>query len=75
MRALLARSVVRARSRVCRDRAAYLLLGRIAVDGPGRLSTLAGDLCVDLSVVSRQVAGTGRRIGCRGDGGRNEPVE
>jgi DNA-binding MarR family transcriptional regulator len=38
------------------DRAAYLLLGRIVLDEPGRLSTLAGELCVDLSVVSRQVA-------------------
>jgi DNA-binding MarR family transcriptional regulator len=38
------------------DRAAYLLLGRVAMDGPGRLSNLAGDMCVDLSVVSRQVA-------------------
>jgi DNA-binding MarR family transcriptional regulator len=38
------------------DRAAFQLLYRIAVDGPGRLSTLAADMSVDLSVVSRQVA-------------------
>ena len=38
------------------ERAAYGVLGRIATGGPGRLSTLAGDLCVDLSTVSRQVA-------------------
>jgi DNA-binding MarR family transcriptional regulator len=33
-----------------------MLLGRISTDGPARLSRLAGDMCVDLSVVSRQVA-------------------
>jgi DNA-binding MarR family transcriptional regulator len=38
------------------DRAAYALLGRVAADGPARLSALAGEMCVDLSVVSRQVA-------------------
>jgi DNA-binding MarR family transcriptional regulator len=38
------------------DRTAYMLLGRISTDGPARLSRLAGDMCVDLSVVSRQVA-------------------
>jgi DNA-binding MarR family transcriptional regulator len=38
------------------DRAAYHLLGRVATDGPRRLSDLAVDMCVDLSVVSRQVA-------------------
>jgi DNA-binding MarR family transcriptional regulator len=38
------------------DRAAYMLLGRIAADGPGRLSTIAADMCVDLSVISRQVS-------------------
>jgi len=38
------------------DRAAYHLLGRLAGDGPCRLTTLAADLGVDLSVVSRQVA-------------------
>jgi DNA-binding MarR family transcriptional regulator len=38
------------------DRAAFMLLGRIVGEGPARLSTLAADMCVDLSVVSRQVA-------------------
>jgi DNA-binding MarR family transcriptional regulator len=38
------------------ERAAYQVLGRIAGGGPARLSALAGDLCVDLSTVSRQVA-------------------
>jgi DNA-binding MarR family transcriptional regulator len=38
------------------DRAAYHLLGRLVTEGPKRLSTLAADMCVDLSVVSRQVA-------------------
>jgi DNA-binding MarR family transcriptional regulator len=38
------------------ERAAYGLLAQIATGGPGRLSVLAGDLCVDLSTVSRQVA-------------------
>jgi DNA-binding MarR family transcriptional regulator len=38
------------------DRAAYHLLTRLALDGPGRLSTIAADMGVDLSVVSRQVA-------------------
>jgi DNA-binding MarR family transcriptional regulator len=32
------------------------VLGRVTTGGPGRLSALAGDLCVDLSTVSRQVA-------------------
>jgi len=38
------------------ERSTFMLLGQIASDGPVRLSTLAADLCVDLSVVSRQVA-------------------
>lgn len=38
------------------ERAAYLLLGRIVADGPARVSTLADDLALDLSTVSRQVA-------------------
>jgi DNA-binding MarR family transcriptional regulator len=38
------------------ERAAYMLLGRIAGGGPTRLSALAVDLGVDLSTVSRQVA-------------------
>jgi DNA-binding MarR family transcriptional regulator len=38
------------------DRTAYMLLGRIVNDGPARLSALAGGMCVDLSVISRQVA-------------------
>ncbi len=38
------------------ERGAYLLLGRIATDGPARLSVLAEDVCLDLSTVSRQVA-------------------
>jgi DNA-binding MarR family transcriptional regulator len=38
------------------ERAAYGVLGRIAGGGPARISTLAGDLCVDLSTASRQVA-------------------
>lgn len=38
------------------DRAAYMILGRIAGGGPVRLSALAGELCVDPSTVSRQVA-------------------
>jgi DNA-binding MarR family transcriptional regulator len=38
------------------DRATYHVLGRIAGGGPARLSTLADDLTVDLSTVSRQVA-------------------
>ena len=38
------------------DRAAYHLLSRLATDGPGRLSEIAADMGVDLSVVSRQVA-------------------
>jgi DNA-binding MarR family transcriptional regulator len=38
------------------DRAAYHVLGRIAGGGPVRLSEIAGELCVDLSTVSRQVA-------------------
>ena len=38
------------------DRAAYHLLSRLATDGPGRLSKIAADIGVDLSVVSRQVA-------------------
>jgi DNA-binding MarR family transcriptional regulator len=39
------------------ERAAYGLLSRIASGGPERLSALAADICVDLSTVSRQVAG------------------
>jgi DNA-binding MarR family transcriptional regulator len=38
------------------ERAAYGVLARIATGGPKRLTSLAGDLCVDLSTVSRQVA-------------------
>jgi DNA-binding MarR family transcriptional regulator len=38
------------------DRAAYHVLARIAGGGPVRLSEVAGELCVDLSTVSRQVA-------------------
>lgn len=38
------------------DRAAYVLLGRIAGEGPARLSTLADDVRLDLSTISRQVA-------------------
>jgi len=38
------------------ERAGYLLLGRIVADGPARVSTLADDLALDLSTVSRQVA-------------------
>lgn len=38
------------------DRAGFVLLSRINTDGPARLSRLAGDMCVDLSVISRQVA-------------------
>jgi DNA-binding MarR family transcriptional regulator len=38
------------------DRVAYHLLSRLVIDGPGRLSALAADMCADLSVVSRQVA-------------------
>jgi DNA-binding MarR family transcriptional regulator len=38
------------------DRAAYVLLGRIASEGPARLTTLADDVRLDLSTVSRQVA-------------------
>lgn len=38
------------------DRAAFQLLHRIVADGPARLSTLATDMVVDLSVVSRQVS-------------------
>ena len=38
------------------DRAAFQLLHRLVADGPARLSTLAADLVVDLSVVSRQIA-------------------
>jgi DNA-binding MarR family transcriptional regulator len=38
------------------DRATYHVLGRLVVDGPGRLSEIAADMAVDLSVVSRQVA-------------------
>ncbi|MGC9670091.1 MarR family winged helix-turn-helix transcriptional regulator [Planosporangium sp. 12N6] len=38
------------------ERAAYGVLGRIATGGPERLSTLAGELCVDMSTASRQVA-------------------
>jgi DNA-binding MarR family transcriptional regulator len=38
------------------DRAAFQLLHRLVADGPARLSTLATDMVVDLSVVSRQIA-------------------
>ncbi|UWP83427.1 MarR family winged helix-turn-helix transcriptional regulator [Dactylosporangium fulvum] len=38
------------------ERPAYMLLSRIAIDGPFRLSALAADVSVDLSTVSRQVA-------------------
>ena len=38
------------------DRAGYHLLGRLATDGPGRLSQIATDMGVDLSVISRRVA-------------------
>lgn len=38
------------------ERAAFILLARIATGGPMRLSALAAEMCVDLSVVSRQVA-------------------
>jgi DNA-binding MarR family transcriptional regulator len=38
------------------ERAAHQVLSRIASRGPSRLSALAGDLYVDLSTVSRQVA-------------------
>jgi DNA-binding MarR family transcriptional regulator len=37
------------------DKGAYILLGRLASDGPGRLSALAEDVYLDLSTVSRQV--------------------
>ena len=38
------------------ERGAYLLLGQLASGGPRRLSAAAGDACLDLSTVSRQVA-------------------
>jgi DNA-binding MarR family transcriptional regulator len=38
------------------ERPAYVLLSRIAVDGPFRPSALAADVSLDLSTVSRQVA-------------------
>jgi len=38
------------------ERAAYMLLGRIATEQPARLSVLAEDVSLDLSTVSRQVA-------------------
>ncbi|MGI5246939.1 MarR family winged helix-turn-helix transcriptional regulator [Dactylosporangium sp. CA-139066] len=38
------------------ERPAYVLLSRVAVDGPSRLSTLATDVSLDLSTVSRQAA-------------------
>ncbi|WP_433613057.1 MarR family winged helix-turn-helix transcriptional regulator [Dactylosporangium sp. CA-139114] len=38
------------------ERPAYVLLSRIAVDGPFRLSALAAEVSLDLSTVSRQVA-------------------
>ena len=38
------------------ERPAYILLSRVAVDGPFRLSALATDVSLDLSTVSRQVA-------------------
>ncbi|WP_432984940.1 MarR family winged helix-turn-helix transcriptional regulator [Dactylosporangium sp. CA-233914] len=37
------------------ERPAYVLLNRIAVDGPFRLSALAVEVSLDLSTVSRQV--------------------
>lgn len=37
------------------ERPAYMLLSRIAVDGPFRLSALATEVALDLSTVSRQV--------------------
>ncbi|MET7421400.1 MarR family transcriptional regulator [Dactylosporangium sp. NPDC005555] len=37
------------------ERPAYVLLSRIAVDGPFRMSALATDVALDLSTVSRQV--------------------
>jgi DNA-binding MarR family transcriptional regulator len=37
------------------ERPAYMLLSRIAVEGPFRLSALATDVALDLSTVSRQV--------------------
>jgi len=38
------------------DRSAYFVLGRLVNGGPARLSALAAELALDLSVVSRQVA-------------------
>ena len=38
------------------ERPAFVLLSRIAVDGPYRLSALAAEVSLDLSTVSRQVA-------------------
>ncbi|WP_433082850.1 MarR family winged helix-turn-helix transcriptional regulator [Dactylosporangium sp. CA-052675] len=38
------------------ERPAYVLLSRVAVDGPFRLSALAAEVSLDLSTVSRQVA-------------------
>ena len=38
------------------ERPAYVLLSRIAVDGPFRPSALATDVSLDLSTISRQVA-------------------
>jgi len=38
------------------ERPAFVLLSRVAVDGPFRLSALATDVTLDLSTVSRQVA-------------------
>src|SRR2546430_4934070 len=38
------------------ERGAYLLLAQLASDGPRRLSTIAEDVCLALSTVSRHVA-------------------
>jgi DNA-binding MarR family transcriptional regulator len=38
------------------ERPAYMLLSRVAINGPSRLSGLAVEACLDLSTVSRQVA-------------------
>ncbi|WP_432834470.1 MarR family winged helix-turn-helix transcriptional regulator [Dactylosporangium sp. CA-092794] len=38
------------------ERPAYVLLSRVAVEGPIRLSALAAEVSLDLSTVSRQVA-------------------
>jgi DNA-binding MarR family transcriptional regulator len=38
------------------DRAAFAVLAHVVFDGAARLSALAAGMCVDLSVISRQVA-------------------